>query len=350
LIPILCQALTALRISLNWPLTAQNPSAFFDRKIFHQELTPQTPRIVNDDVWTFNSQVTSQWDSLRHYAYQAEERFYNGVTMADILGAGGGDDVKGGRTTRNGIQAMAEKGIVGRGVLLDYHSWRQRNRPSEFPIDAFKTDPIRLEDLLATAKEQGTEIHFGDILLVRSGYMVSLASKSASEISAQHAVEPSTFIGVEQSEEMLRWIWENFSAVAGDQTTFECWPSLQEWSLHEVLLSGWGCPIGELFDLEKLAENCEKERRWSFFVTSEVCNVPGGVARYACYPYGMSLELIMYWQSTEYISHILGCLFNIWSLFYNLHCEMQTLEDERPGCIDSYIEHFIAYKVGREAH
>jgi hypothetical protein len=52
----------------------------------------------------------------------------------------------------------------------------------------------------------------------------------------------------------------------------------QSYSLHEVLLAGWGMPIGELFDLEKLAEYCKKEKRWSFFVTSEVCNVPGGVA------------------------------------------------------------------------
>jgi hypothetical protein len=51
------------------------------------------------------------------------------------------------------------------------------------------------------------------------------------------------------------------------------------WALHEVLLAGWGCPIGELFDLEKLAEHCKQIDRWSFFVTSEVCNVPGGVAR-----------------------------------------------------------------------
>ena len=52
----------------------------------------------------------------------------------------------------------------------------------------------------------------------------------------------------------------------------------KSYSLHEVLLAGWGMPIGELFDLEKLAEHCRKEKRWSFFVTSEVCNVPGGVA------------------------------------------------------------------------
>ena len=55
-------------------------------------------------------------------------------------------------------------------------------------------------------------------------------------------------------------------------------PPAVGWSMHEVLLAGWGCPIGELFDLEKLSEHCAKEKRWSFFVTSEVVNVPGGVA------------------------------------------------------------------------
>lgn len=48
--------------------------------------------------------------------------------------------------------------------------------------------------------------------------------------------------------------------------------------LHEVLLAGFGCPIGELFWLETLAETCKREGRWSFFVSSEPCNVPGGVA------------------------------------------------------------------------
>jgi hypothetical protein len=36
-------------------------------------------------------------------------------------------------------------------------------------------------------------------------------------------IMPPTLGGVEQSEEMLQWIWENFAAVAGDQPSFECW-------------------------------------------------------------------------------------------------------------------------------
>lgn len=87
------------RISLNWPLDAQPESAFFQRQVFHQELIRKAPRIVNDDVWTFNSQVSTQWDGLRHFAYQREERFYNGVTMEDIHGVG----ADGKKSTVNGI-------------------------------------------------------------------------------------------------------------------------------------------------------------------------------------------------------------------------------------------------------
>jgi hypothetical protein len=47
--------------------------------------------------------------------------------------------------------------------------------------------------------------------------------------------------------------------------------------MHEVLLSGWGCPIGEMFDLETLAEECKKRGRYSFFFCSAPLNLNGGV-------------------------------------------------------------------------
>jgi len=186
------------------------------------------------------------------------------------------DDIHGeNKTNVNGIQAWSEKGIVGRGILIDYYAWALANGKA---LDPFETGSISLSDLKDTLAFQGTQLKFGDILIIRSGYMASYANKSSSELSAQAAVNPPHLIGVEQSEEMLEWIWSNFAAVAGDQPSFECWPTKQEWSLHEILLAGWGCPIGELFDLEKLAQHCKTTKRWSFFVTSEVCNVPGGVA------------------------------------------------------------------------
>lgn len=90
------------RISLNWPLNAQTKPTF-GRQAFHQEIKHLAPRTVNDDIWTFNSQSSSQCmskrffptppalmcsvivgDGLRHFAYQKEQMFYNGVTLDQI--------------------------------------------------------------------------------------------------------------------------------------------------------------------------------------------------------------------------------------------------------------------------
>lgn len=62
--------------------------------------------------------------------------------------------------------AWSEKGIVGRGVLIDYHTWRLKNN---IPYDPFKSDSIPLEHLKAVLQSQGTELKFGDILIIRSG-------------------------------------------------------------------------------------------------------------------------------------------------------------------------------------
>jgi hypothetical protein len=68
---------SGVRISTDAPLTAHTPSgqAYFARAIFHQELLHKAPMTVNDDIWTFNTQVSSQWDGLRHFGYQKEERY-----------------------------------------------------------------------------------------------------------------------------------------------------------------------------------------------------------------------------------------------------------------------------------
>ena len=48
--------------------------------------------------------------------------------------------------------------------------------------------------------------------------------------------------------------------------------------LHSYALPGWGMPIGELFDLEELSRICEREKRWSFFLTYCPMNIVGGAA------------------------------------------------------------------------
>lgn len=178
--------------------------------------------------------------------------------------------------------AWAEHGIVGRGILIDYHSWRL-SQPASAPLtpyDSFETLSIPLSELQACLAAQGTVPQFGDILFIRSGFTAANAAKTPAQIAAHQAVVPHHFGGVARADDVLRWIWAHFAAVAGDQPSFESWPAPPgaPYALHEVLLAGWGCPIGELFDLERLAEYCKEQGRWSFFVSSEPCNVPGGVA------------------------------------------------------------------------
>lgn len=122
----------------------------------------------------------------------------------------------------NGIGAWSEKGIVGRGVLIDYHTWRVKNNIAP-EYDAFRAGTIPLKHLKEVLKDQGTELKFGDILIIRSGYMDAYNKKERSEIAELVKTTPPSFTGVEQSEEMLKWIWEHFSAVAGDHPSFECW-------------------------------------------------------------------------------------------------------------------------------
>ncbi|KIX07495.1 uncharacterized protein Z518_02148 [Rhinocladiella mackenziei CBS 650.93] len=266
---------TGERFSLNWPLDALGQNMIIGRKPFSMEQFNKAPRVVNDDIWHFNSQGSTQWDGLRHFAYQKEAKFYNGVALGDMF-----DDDGSIKSHRNGVDRWEKKGIVGRGILVDYDRWRRAHgvEYNVLPPTAVEEGPTPtpLEHLKAVLKWQGTDVRFGDILVLRTGFVA--AYNAASEDERRAVSKSVKGSGVEQSEEALAWLWENFAAVAGDHVSFEKWPSVKPWYMHEVLLAGWGMPIGEPFDCEALAEHCAKVKRWSFFLTSEVCHVPGAVA------------------------------------------------------------------------
>lgn len=99
---------TGVRISLDWPLSMpSHPS--FNRDPFNQELVLRNPNCVYDDILTFNSQGSTQWDGFRHYgmllcvyilclrllltgrwfylANQKSRQFYNGHTTEEIEGS-----------------------------------------------------------------------------------------------------------------------------------------------------------------------------------------------------------------------------------------------------------------------
>lgn len=79
----------------------------------------------------------------------------------------------------------------------------------------------------------------------------------------------STLIGVDSGKETIQWIWEEgFVVVASDTPTSEAWPCPKKsWHLHEWLLAGWGMPIGELFDLEKIALECQQKTEVALLIS-----------------------------------------------------------------------------------
>lgn len=259
------------RVSLNWALDLpQYP--YMKRKPFVHTLIHKSPRPVNDDEIILNTQSSSQWDGFKHYAYQDSKLFYNGATIEEVTNPAS--------HLKNGIQHFSKAGIVGRGVLLDFWAYSQKQGNIYDPLSGHA---ISLDELEQCRKAQKLDLKPGDILLIRTGHMVAYASASDERKQAVANTSPAAFAGVRQEKRVLEWIWDSkFAAVGGDTVAWEVMPPVGDFWLHPYILSGLGCPIGELFDLEALSEICQKENRWSFFFTSAPLNLPGGAASPPC--------------------------------------------------------------------
>ncbi|RSM07233.1 hypothetical protein CEP52_005332 [Fusarium oligoseptatum] len=168
----------------------------------------------HDDVLIFNTQSSSQWDGYRHIGIQESTEYYKGTEHQHVVAEG----AKG----RMGIHKWVENGgIVGRGILLDYHRWRaETGKP---PVPANSTFAITVEELDEVARHQGTEFRPGDILVIRTGF--TAWHLKASDEDKKTSTEKGAFIGVESSMASVRWLWNHhFAAVACDTLGFECTP------------------------------------------------------------------------------------------------------------------------------
>ena len=233
------------------------------------------PGVALDDEYHFNPQQSSQWDGLRHHSApdprsRDKERriFYGGTT---------GDEILDPKSTRIGIGHWAKKGIAGRGVLIDYLSWAEKKG---MKVNGLSQHTASLDDVLTIAKECNIQFEKGDIFFLRVGLTKTWESMSDDQKQAYSQQKIPMHAGLEQSERVLKFMWNNhFAAVASDAVSFEVFPPIEpEFDLHHHLLAGWGLPIGEMFDLEELAEICKKLDRWTFFVSSSPLNCAKGVS------------------------------------------------------------------------
>jgi kynurenine formamidase len=263
-------------IGLNLPLDAFDPPLVAHRGVPAHTIFGTNEFHRDDRLDGLFPQASTQIDGLRHFAHP-DWGFYNG-TPADQVAAG---------TDTLGIQHVAARGVVGRGVLVDVAAYRDSIGR---PIDQAAGEPIGITDIEAALIHQGTTVLPGDVLLLRFGWIDWYRRTSRAPGAGLRSA------GLLASEETAAWLWDHRVAVAAaDNVALEAWPasastlttraedegalerSSHSGMLHRILIPLLGLTIGELWDLDALAEACHERGSFEMLITAEPLHVRGGV-------------------------------------------------------------------------
>jgi kynurenine formamidase len=212
------------------------------------------PLHSSDDVIIMPLQCATQWDSLAHIFF--EGKMYNGYDISLVSSFG---------AARNSIDKCKNK-IVSRGVLLDIPALKGKKwlEPGEaiFP-----------DDLTRCAEKQGVKVGTGDIILIRTGQMRQAKEQGWGDYAGGSAPGLSVTTAP--------WIHERqVAGVATDTWGIEVLPNETEGvfqPLHIILIVHAGLLVGEIFDLEELAADCERDGRYEFLFVAPPLLITGAV-------------------------------------------------------------------------
>jgi kynurenine formamidase len=209
---------------------------------------------ASDDVLLMPLQAATQWDSLAHIAHHG--RLYGG-RPADSVTASAGALV-------NSIRSVSHR-VATRGVLLDLarHAGVDSLRPGQSVGGA---------QLDSCAAAQGVTVRPGDLLLVRTGFLESCRRRDWSGYAGDSP-------GLDLTA--LEFLHEHrVAGVASDTSAVEvkpfCVPG-QTLPFHVAAIVYMGLLIGEIFDLEALAEACAADKSYDGLLVAPPLPVTGGV-------------------------------------------------------------------------
>jgi len=260
--------------ALNRDMELPDPP-LFGRQPFGHEVNWLVNEVGHDDVVSgWNTQSSSQWDGFRHIRHMGHG-FWAGVADED-----------------HGIHHWARRGIAGRGVLCDIGRWREATgRPLRYDTP----DPIEPAEIAACLADQDTEFEPGDVLLLRTGWISWYRGLDAA--GRQALPDNLAAPGLRPGFDTARALWNlHPAAVAADNPAVELWPPGAHATpddiraamndpaqsptifLHFALLPLLGLPLGEMWDLDALAEDCAVDGRYECFLTSAPLNLRAGVA------------------------------------------------------------------------
>ncbi len=208
-----------------------------------------------DDVLLVATHSATHWDALAHMHY--DSKMWNGYDCRDVSSFG---------AERNDITHYRDR-IVGRAILLDFPRFFG-SRWCE-PGQA-----IHGEDIEGCASSHGVEIRRGDILLLRFGQLAMCRERGSWGDYAGGDAPGLAF-------DTLEWIYRSeIAGVASDTWGVEVRPNEfsytnQPW--HRVAIPQIGLLVGEIFDLEALADDCQGDGRYEMFFCANPLPVTGGV-------------------------------------------------------------------------
>jgi kynurenine formamidase len=208
-----------------------------------------------DDLVIMPLQCATQWDALSHCFLDG--RLYNGYDANLVSSAG---------AARNGIEKIARE-VVARGLLVDV----PRVKGLRWLEPGYA---ITVDDLEAALAAERVEAGEGDALLVRTGMMAMCRAKGG---WGDYAGGPAPGL----SFSTAGWVHERrLAAVATDTWAMEVQPheipdSYQP--LHQVFIANMGLLIGEIFELEELAEDCAKDAVYEFLFVAPPLPITGAV-------------------------------------------------------------------------
>ena len=202
-----------------------------------------------DDVVFMPLQASTQWDGLGHIFDRGKS--WNGRPSEEAVTSEG--------DLHTGIQTTANK-FVSRGVLLD--AGAVLGADGELP-DGFAITPAHLDEII-DAQGPTSAVRRGDILTVRTGRL----ARARREGWNGYAGGPSAGL----SFLTAGWLHSHeIAAVATDTWGFEVRPNEFENAfqpLHQIVIPNMGLFIGEMWDLDALAQDCAGDGRYDFFLTA----------------------------------------------------------------------------------
>jgi kynurenine formamidase len=208
-----------------------------------------------DDLLIMPLQSGTQWDALAHIIF--EGKIYNGYDATSVSSRGAiVDDI-----------TVARDRIVGRGVLLDLPRVQGRDwlEPGQ---------PIGATDLEAAIAAHGVRVGRGDILLIRTGDMTR---HRAAGSWGDYAGGSAPGLALDAAP----WLVEReVAAIATDTWGMEVLPNQTPdvfQPLHIVLIVHAGMMVGEIFDLDALAEDCATDGVYEFLFSAPPLPITGAV-------------------------------------------------------------------------